>query len=239
MTAGEDGALASLSSDLPRGSVGPMSDADVTVVIIDDEGLVRSGLSLILNASPGITVVGAASSATAVALIEAEKPDVVLLDIRMPAPDGLTILRQVMASDRPPIVAMLTTFDTSDLVLEALHRGASGFLLKDTDPELLARHVLTLADGGLLLAPQLKQKRLFRAQEEDPRAAAVATLDARETTILVEIAKGHSNAEIAAETGLPLGTVKDAVSRVLAVLGVSSRVEAAILADRVGLGPDL
>ncbi len=106
----------------------------VSVVVIDDESLVRSGIAMVLGASPRIAVRAAVASDTAVATVREHAPDVVLLDIRMPAPDGLAILAELMAEPRPPAVAMLTTFDTDDQVLEALHRGASGFLLKDTDP---------------------------------------------------------------------------------------------------------
>ncbi len=161
----------------------------------------------------------------------------VLLDIRMPAPDGLAILAELMAEPRPPAVAMLTTFDTDDQVLEALHRGASGFLLKDTDPEQLARHVLTLASGGIVLAPGLRPGRLFRSLEDDAARARVARLGDRETIVLKALARGLSNAEIVAECGLTLGTVKETVSSIVQALGVGTRVEAAVVADRAGLVP--
>jgi DNA-binding NarL/FixJ family response regulator len=215
-----------------------MSGGGVRVVVVDDEALMRSGIALILGAASGISVVGTAASPSAVALIQEKRPDVVLLDIRMPPPDGLTILSLLMETDAPPIVAMLTTFDTSDLVLEALHCGASGFFLKDTAPELLAAHVRALADGGLILAPGLDRSRLFRTADEDARTKRVMALGARDRTILKAIARGASNQQIAAETHLTLGTVKDAVSRIFTFLDVPSRVEAAVLADRAGLGPD-
>lgn len=212
-------------------------DPRVTVVVVDDEALVRSGIALVLEASPRITVSAAVSSATAVETVRELTPDVVLLDIRMPAPDGLTILAALMAEPQPPAVAMLTTFDTDDQVLEALHRGASGFLLKDTDPEQLARHVLTLASGGIVLAPGLQPGRLFRSREDDAERTRVAALNEREITVLRALARGLSNAEIGAECGLTLGTVKETVSSVVTALGVGSRVEAAIVADRAGLVP--
>ena len=218
---------------VPTEPTGPV----VTVVVVDDESLVRSGIAMVLGASPRIAVRAAVSSDTAVATVREHAPDVVLLDIRMPAPDGLMILAELMAEPRPPAVAMLTTFDTDDQVLEALHRGASGFLLKDTDPEQLARHVLTLASGGIVLAPGLRPGRLFRSLEDDAERARVARLGDRETIVLKALARGLSNAEIVAECGLTLGTVKETVSSIVQALGVGSRVEAAVVADRAGLVP--
>lgn len=212
-----------------------MTDSPVTVVVVDDEGLVRSGIALVLGASPGIAVAAAVSSPAALDAIREHAPDVVLLDIRMPEPDGLTILSRLMDEPSPPIVAMLTTFDTDDQVLEALHRGASGFLLKDTDPEQLARHVLTLASGGVVLAPGLRRDRLFRSADDGSQVALVARLSEREVTVLGALARGLSNTEIGVECGLTLGTVKDTVSSIITTLGVGSRVEAAVVADRAGL----
>ncbi|MDQ0743023.1 DNA-binding NarL/FixJ family response regulator [Clavibacter sp. B3I6] len=214
-------------------------DADpvIRVVVVDDESLVRSGISLVLDSSPRITVSAAVSSGTAIDTIREHAPDVVLLDIRMPDPDGLTILRDLMAEPAPPAVAMLTTFGPDETVLEALHRGASGFLLKDTDPEQLVRHVLTLAAGGLVLAPGLRPGRLFRSPDDSAQAASVADLTEREAAVLGALARGLSNAEIGAECGLRLGTVKETVSSVISALGVGSRVEAAIVAARAGLVP--
>ncbi|AWF96906.1 DNA-binding response regulator [Clavibacter michiganensis subsp. insidiosus] len=154
----------------------------MSVVVVDDEALVRSGIAMVLGASPRIAVRAAVSSDTAVATVREHAPDVVLLDIRMPAPDGLAILAELMAEPRPPAVAMLTTFDTDDQVLEALHRGASGFLLKDTDPEQLARHVLTLASGGIVLAPGLRPGR-----KADVDAGGRATAADRVRAVLVDL----------------------------------------------------
>ncbi|MDQ0744784.1 DNA-binding NarL/FixJ family response regulator [Clavibacter sp. B3I6] len=221
--------------DRPDGSA--PAEPVVTVVVVDDESLVRSGIAMVLGVSPRIEVRAAVSSDTAVATVREHAPDVVLLDIRMPAPDGLMILAELMAEPRPPAVAMLTTFDTDDQVLEALHRGASGFLLKDTDPEQLARHVLTLASGGIVLAPGLRPGRLFRSLEDDAERERVARLGDREVTVLRALARGLSNAEIGAECGLTLGTVKETVSSIVQALGVGSRVEAAVVADRAGLVP--
>jgi DNA-binding NarL/FixJ family response regulator len=214
-------------------------DADpvIRVVVVDDEALVRSGISLVLDASPRISVSAAVSSGTAIDTIREHSPDVVLLDIRMPDPDGLTILQDLMAEPAPPAVVMLTTFGPDETVLEALHRGASGFLLKDTDPEQLVRHVLTLAAGGLVLAPGLQPGRLFRSPEDPAQAACVADLSEREVAVLRALARGLSNADIGTECGMRLGTVKETVSSVISALGVGSRVEAAIVAARAGLVP--
>ncbi|PYY49300.1 DNA-binding response regulator [Curtobacterium sp. MCLR17_043] len=213
------------------------ADSVITVVVVDDESLVRSGIAMVLNASSRTSVVAAVSSPTAVNTVREYAPDVVLLDIRMPAPDGLTILRELMAEPAPPVVAMLTTFDMDEHVLEALHGGASGFLLKDTDPEQLARHVLTLAAGGVVLAPGLRPGRLFRSPNETPRPDLVSQLGKRQITVLRALARGLTNAQICTECGLTLGAVKETVSSIVFTLGVGSRVEAAIVADRAGLVP--
>ncbi|QOD42648.1 response regulator [Clavibacter zhangzhiyongii] len=214
-------------------------DADpvISVVVVDDEALVRSGISLVLDSSPRITVLAATSSKTAVDTVRQHVPDVVLVDIRMPEPDGLTILRGLMAEPAPPVIAMLTTFGLDEHVLEALHRGASGFLLKDTDPEQLVRHVLTLAAGGTVLAAGLPPERLFRSPDELAQADLLSHLTEREIAVLRALARGLSNADIGTECGMRLGTVKETVSSVISTLGVGSRVEAAIVAARAGLVP--
>ncbi|MGO4426873.1 response regulator transcription factor, partial [Streptomyces sp. MCAF7] len=123
----------------------------IRVAVVDDEALVRSGLRLILGTAPDIEVVAECSGADAVAAVQSSAADVVLLDIRMPDVDGLTVLRQLLEADRPPAVAMLTTFDAQEYVTAALRAGAVGFLLKDTDPEQLVGAVRTLAQGGSVL----------------------------------------------------------------------------------------
>lgn len=125
----------------------------IRVVVVDDEALVRSGFGLILGASEDIEVVATASGGEAVGTVRRERPDVVLLDIRMPDVDGLTVLRELRTMPDAPVVAMLTTFDADEYILTALHCGAAGFLLKDTEPEQLAHLVRTLAAGGVVLSP--------------------------------------------------------------------------------------
>lgn len=222
----------------------------IRVVVIDDEALVRSGFTLILNAADDIEVVATATGADALATVGEHDPDVVLLDIRMPDLDGLTVLQQVRTLPTPPVVAMLTTFDTDEYVLTALHNGAAGFLLKDTEPDQLAQLVRTLAAGGIVMSPKASRT-LLRSHPgmalADPGRAAVADpvpdrdvarlerLSERERNVLVLIAEGLSNTDIGARLHLSTGTVKDHVSAILTKLRVAGRVQAALLAQRAGL----
>lgn len=210
----------------------------IRVVIVDDEALVRSGFTLILNATPDIRVVASASGVDALEVIKAEKPDVLLLDIRMPQVDGLTLLNVLTAMPDRPAIAMLTTFDADEYVITALNAGASGFLLKDTEPDQLAQYVRALAAGGVVLAPRAS-RRLLDTQPGrlavDAEAERVATLTGREQQVLALVAQGLSNAEIGGRLYLGAGTVKDHVSAILAKLGVAGRVQAALAAQRAGL----
>ena len=211
----------------------------IRVVVVDDEALVRSGFQMILNASDGIQVVATAEGAQAADVIRREQPDVVLLDIRMPDVDGLTVLREIQTLPEPPTVAMLTTFDTDEYILTALRSGAAGFLLKDTEPEQLAQLVRTLAAGGVVMSPKASRA-LLRGHPEagtpqDAGVARVNLLSDRERDVLVLIAEGLSNADIGTRIHLSAGTVKDHVSSILTKLRVSSRVQAALLAERAGL----
>ncbi|WP_185836991.1 response regulator transcription factor [Streptomyces sp. WAC 06783] len=208
-------------------------------MVVDDEALVRSGFELILNASDDIQVVATADGAHAAEVIRREAPDVVLLDIRMPDVDGLTVLRQVRALPEAPVVAMLTTFDTDEYILTALRSGAAGFLLKDTEPEQFAHLVRTLAAGGVVMSPKASRA-LLRSHPgagapQDADVARVALLSDRERDVLVLVAEGLSNADIGIRIHLSAGTVKDHVSSILTKLRVASRVQAALLAERAGL----
>jgi DNA-binding NarL/FixJ family response regulator len=213
--------------------------AVIRVLIVDDEALIRSGIELILNAAPDIEVVGAVTGARAVAEAERLRPDIVLLDIRMPDVDGLTVLDRVLAKSSPPVVAMLTTFDNDEYVAAALHRGAAGFLLKDTAPDHLALQVRTLAANGVVLSPKVTSTvvdgYLASARRQPAEVGLVAALTERERAVLVHLADGLSNADIAARLYLGVGTVKDHVSAILAKLQVANRVQAALLAERAGL----
>ncbi|MFF9730669.1 response regulator [Streptomyces albidoflavus] len=194
---------------------------------------------MILNASEGIRVVATAEGAQAADVIRREMPDVVLLDIRMPDVDGLTVLQQIQTLSEPPHVAMLTTFDTDEYILTALRSGAAGFLLKDTEPEQLAQLVRTLAAGGVVMSPEASRA-LLRGHPgagapQDANVVRVGLLSDRERDVLALVAEGLSNADIGTRIHLSAGTVKDHVSSILTKLRVSSRVQAALLAERAGL----
>lgn len=210
----------------------------IRVVVVDDEALIRSGFSHILHAAGDIEVVAAVSGADAVGEVERHSPDVVLLDIRMPDVDGLTILRQVRELPDPPPVAMLTTFDADEYVATALRHGAAGFLLKDTEPAHLAQLVRTLAAGGVVLSPKVSRTVVdgYLAGGTDALAVRhIGRLSERERDVLVLVAAGLSNNDIGGRMHLSVGTVKDHVSSILTKLEVSSRVQAALVADRAGL----
>ncbi|TGD88356.1 response regulator transcription factor [Mycolicibacterium sp. CH28] len=211
------------------------------VIIVDDEALIRSGFELILSAVDDIEVVATCDGVQAVRVVTERRPDVVLLDIRMPGKDGLAVLRELQALDCPPTVAVLTTFDADEYIAAALRLGAAGFLLKDTDPEQLPHIVRSLAAGGLVLSDKISPKVIAGYLGDRPDAEAVGSireLTDRETEVLRLLARGHSNGEIAAALYSSVGTVKDQVSSVLAKLGVKSRVEAAIIAQRARLLDD-
>ncbi|MEU7044258.1 response regulator transcription factor [Streptomyces varsoviensis] len=212
----------------------------IRVAVVDDEQLVRSGLRMILGTAPDIEVVAECGGGAAVDTVLGHAPDVVLLDIRMPDVDGLTVLRRLRAAQRPPVVAMLTTFDADEYLAAALRTGAAGFLLKDTDPEQLVRSVRTLAAGGSVLDPGVTRAVIggYLAAGAETRAAeAVRRLTPREREVLAHVGAGLPNARIAARMSLAPSTVKDHVRAVLGKLGGLNRVQAAILADRAGLVP--
>ena len=211
------------------------------VVIADDQMLVRSGFRLILN-SGGIPVVAeAADGLQAVAAALKHRPDVLLMDIRMPEMDGLEATRRILAS-RPAAdmrIIILTTFDLDQYVYAALSAGASGFLLKDVSPEHLIAAVRLVRSGDALLAPSITRRLVERfAGHQPPTAEASADLSAltpRELEVLSLIARGLSNAELAAELTLSEATVKTHVARILAKLQLRDRVQAVVLAYETGL----
>ncbi|MGC4865692.1 response regulator [Micromonospora sp. DT53] len=205
----------------------------IRVVVVDDEQLVRAGLRLILEAAEDITVVGEAANGVG-ALEQAQRlrPDVVLLDVRMPGVDGLTIAPEVVAAG--PKVIMLTTFDLDEYVHRALRAGAVGFLLKDTPPRELAAAVRTVAAGNAMLAPTVTRRLISSFAERGPARrdaarARLAPLTERELAIVREVAGGHGNAEIARRLAMSEATVKAHVSRALAKLHAGNRVQLAIL----------
>jgi len=209
------------------------------VVVADDQELVRAGFCVILEAA-GFTVAGeAADGAAAVALADSERPDVVLMDIRMPVMDGLEATRLITAAGPgAPKVVILTTFDLDDYVYEALRSGASGFLLKDAPRADLVAAVRVAAAGDALLAPSVT-RRLIEAFARRPASVAPApsrllSLTPRERDILLQVARGRSNIEIARELVVTEATVKTHVGHLLAKLGLRDRVQAVILAYETG-----
>jgi DNA-binding NarL/FixJ family response regulator len=217
----------------------------VSVVVVDDDALVRAGLRLILGGAPEVRVVGeAADGADAVEVVQRERPDVVLMDIRMPRVDGLEATRRLVALPEPARVLVLTTFDTDDMVLQALRAGAAGFLLKDTPPERLVAAVRAAADGEPTLSPSVMTQLIARVSAEvpdavvraDPSVQRIASLTDREREVAVVLARGLSNAEIAAELFMSVPTVKTHLSRILDKLGATNRVQAAIAIHEAGLG---
>ncbi|MGW4234672.1 response regulator [Streptomyces sp. NPDC004980] len=210
----------------------------IRVLVVDDEALIRSGFELILNAVGDIEVVATCGGGQAVDTVRRMSPDVVLLDIRMPDTDGLAVLREIRTMAEPPVVAMLTTFDSDEYVMTALRSGAAGFILKDTDPEQLGQLVRTLAAGGVVLSPKASSAILHAMPGEsgtDEEVRLLGLLTGRERDVLVLVAEGLSNAGIGARVHLSAGTVKDHVSAILAKLRVDGRVQAALLAQRAGL----
>ena len=214
----------------------------IRVLVVDDQELVRSGFCVILEAADGITVVGeAANGAQAVAAVAATAPDVVLMDVRMPEMDGLEATRLITARERAsgPKVVMLTTFDLDDYVYEALRAGASGFLLKDAPRHDLISAVRAAAAGNALLAPSVTRRLIEsfarRPPEAAPSPARLASLTARERDILLLLARGNTNAEIAAGLVVSEATVKTHIGHLLAKLGLRDRVQAVILAYETGV----
>ncbi|MEV5598300.1 response regulator transcription factor [Streptomyces sp. NPDC052496] len=210
----------------------------IRVAVVDDERLVRSGLRMILGSAPDIETVADCGGAEAVETVLDCAADVVLLDIRMPDVDGLTVLRRLRAAPEPPAVAMLTTFDVQEYLTAALREGADGFLLKDSDPEQLVRAVRTLAEGGSVLDPGVTRAVIggfLTAEDQAAAARAVRALTPRESEVLALVGEGLGNAQIAERMGLAPSTVKDHVRALLGKLGGLNRVQAAILADRAGL----
>jgi len=214
----------------------------IRVLVADDQGMVRAGFRMILEAQPDLEVVGEASDGRqAVEAARRLRPDVVLMDIRMPLMDGIEATRRLAGPGvtDPVQVLVLTTFDLDEYVFEALRAGASGFLLKDLPREELVRAVRVVAGGEALLAPRVTRRLIEefarRPASAEHRPEALAALTAREREVLELMARGHSNAEIATELVISEQTVKTHVGNVLAKLGLRDRIQAVILAYEVGL----
>ncbi|MFJ4297800.1 response regulator [Curtobacterium sp. SP.BCp] len=227
-----------------------MAADDLTIVLADDQDLVRAGFKVILESEPGLRVVGeAADGEQAVDAVVRLRPDVVCLDVQMPGVDGLEAARRIAALDDPPAVLVLTTFDHDDALFQALEAGASGFLLKNASPERLIEAVRTVAAGDALLAPDVTRRVISRATAApvptpttpvDTTAIAAAAvagagLTEREAEVLRLLARGLSNAEIARELFVGDATVKTHVSNVLQKLGLRDRIQAVVWAFEHGV----
>jgi DNA-binding NarL/FixJ family response regulator len=208
----------------------------IRVLLADDEELVRTGLRMILDSEPDITVVGdAVDGQDAVVKVADLSPDVVLMDIRMPRMDGLEATRRICRSGATTKVVVLTTFDLDEHVHAALEAGASGFLLKDAPATQLTHALRVAVAGDALLAPSVTRRLLARFTQAPPRAELPTGLTARELEVLTLMAEGLSNAEIASRLFVGDATVKTHVARILAKLGVRDRVQAVVVAFRSGL----
>src|SRR3954470_21928435 len=214
----------------------------VRVLIADDQALVRAGFKMILEAEPEIQVIGEAEDGVeAVEMIKRLKPDVALMDIRMPRLNGLEATRQIVngGGDTPTRVLMLTTFDLNEYVYEALRAGASGFLLKDVPAEQLIAGIHVVARGEALLAPSITRRLIEEVAKTKPSDAppppSLDELTPRELDVFRQLARGMSNAEIAAELIVSETTVKTHVARLLMKLGVRDRVQAVVIAYESGL----
>ncbi|WP_329235944.1 response regulator transcription factor [Streptomyces sp. NBC_01460] len=212
----------------------------VRVVIVDDDRLVRMALRLVIDAEPDLTVVAeAADGDDAITVVDEQRPDVVLMDVRMPGRDGLSATRELLTRPAPPRVLMLTTFDSDDLVLGALHAGALGFVLKDTPPARILDAVRTVADGNSVLSPAVTARVITAATSpqssyarDSSREAArkqLSALTERELETARAVADGLGNPEIAERLYISVATVKAHVGNLFAKLGVDNRVQIALL----------
>ena len=213
----------------------------IRVVLVDDQHLVRAGLRALLERAGDIAVVGeAADGASGVVTVGAERPDVVLMDLRMPGVDGLAATRRIMA-DRHlggVRILVLTTFDADEHVLEAIRAGASGYLLKDAGPDELRRAVRLTAEGEAVLAPSLTRRVLDLAVSRPrPDTTSLAVLTTREREVLAEVGIGRSNGEIADQLHMSPATARTHVSRIMAKLHARDRVRLVIIAHETGLVP--
>ena len=207
------------------------------LALVDDDALVRAGLRMILGGSSSpFEIVGEASDGKdAVTLVEEQQPDIVLMDIRMPGLDGIEATRRVLTLPDPPKVVMLTTFNSDDLVLEALRAGAHGFLLKDTPPPEMVEMLQHVAAGERALSPQVLGAVITPAtsnpgeQREQDARKALDALSERDLEVAIEVGRGLSNAEIAGKLYQSMATVKAAITRVLVKLGCTNRTQVAII----------
>lgn len=209
----------------------------IRVVLVDDQALFRAGVRMLLASQPDLDVVAEAGDGReAVALVHATRPDVVLMDIRMPVMDGLAATAEILAQPDPPRIVMLTTFDLDEAAARAIRQGASGFLLKDADPEFLLAAIRTVHAGSSVIAASATRE-LFEHFAEEPKPVPVqfSALTEREREIFALAARGLSNSEIAAREYLSEATVKTHISRILTKLTLRDRVQLVVFAFEHGL----
>ena len=214
----------------------------IRVLLVDDQALVRSGFRMLLESSDGIEIVGEADNgAQALELIETIPVDVVLMDIRMPVMDGVEATKRIVASGSPTHVLVLTTFDADEYVYAALRAGASGFLLKDSRPDELLQAIHSVANGDAVMAPSATRRLLdhvvplLPAHQGDRVDTRLDILTDREREVLIEIAKGATNAEISSTLYMAEGTVKTHIGRLFAKLHARDRVQLVLIAYETGL----
>ena len=221
-----------------------VSGDSISVILVDDQPLLRKGFRMVVEEQPGIVVVGEASDgAAALELVRRLHPDVVVMDVRMPGIDGIEATRAIMAAEPRSRVLILTTFDLDEYAFGALRLGASGFVLKDVLPSEFVRAIRSVADGDAVVAPSVTRRLLdaFAGQIPDPQQPGgpsrpeLGRLTARELEVLTELTGGYSNAEIAGRLSLAEATVKTHLGRVLAKLGLRDRVQAVVYAHEAGL----
>lgn len=213
---------------------GAHEQPEIRVAVVDDDALVRAGLTMMLDGVEGIRVVGEASDGDGVpALVDKHAPQVLLMDLRMPHVNGIVATRRVRARPNPPEVIVLTTFDSDENVLRALRSGASGFLLKDSPPRQIVDAIRRVAAGDPILSPSITRRLMERAATEagsyERARAALADLSDRERDVALAVGRGCTNAEIAAELFMSVATVKAHISRILTKLEVGNRTQVALL----------
>ena len=207
----------------------------IRVLLVDDDALVRAGLTMMLDGANGIEVVGEAADGDQVpAAVDAHAPDVVLMDLRMPRTGGIAATRRLRARPRAPVVIVLTTFDADENVLAALRAGASGYLLKDSPPDQIVAAIHRVAAGDPILSPAITRRLMDRAVAtsgtREQARAALADLTPREHEVVVGIARGETNAEISARLFMSVATVKAHITHILTKLGLTNRTQIALLA---------
>ncbi|RKT83620.1 DNA-binding response regulator, NarL/FixJ family, contains REC and HTH domains [Saccharopolyspora antimicrobica] len=212
----------------------------IRVLIVDDDPLVRAGLTLMIDGAGGITVVGEAPDGeTAITATNAHNPDVVLMDVRMPGIGGLAATKALRTRKTPPEIVVLTTFDADEIIVDALQAGASGFLLKDTPPPEIVEAIRKVAAGDPILSPTVTRKLMTKvttgATRYEKARTAFATLSDREHEVALAVANGKTNAEIAADLLMSVATVKAHVSHTLTKLGLTNRTQIALLAHEADL----